>query len=114
MTTNDSFDRRLSSWLERDAAGHVPDHLDEVLLHTAATRQRPWWSSPERWLPMDLTTRANAVAAPVHDRMPVVLAGPDEEAHGVFGVLIAVPEPATWATLAAGLLMLMAWRRRHP
>jgi putative SOS response-associated peptidase YedK len=27
-----------------------------------------------------LTTRANAVAAPVHDRMPVVLAGPDEEA----------------------------------
>jgi putative SOS response-associated peptidase YedK len=27
-----------------------------------------------------LTTRANAVAAPVHDRMPVVLAGPEEEA----------------------------------
>jgi putative SOS response-associated peptidase YedK len=27
-----------------------------------------------------LTTRANAVAAPVHDRMPVVLPGPEEEA----------------------------------
>src|SRR5918998_18716 len=27
-----------------------------------------------------LTTTANAVCAPVHDRMPVVLAGPDEEA----------------------------------
>jgi putative SOS response-associated peptidase YedK len=27
-----------------------------------------------------LTTRANAIAAPVHDRMPVILAGPDEEA----------------------------------
>jgi putative SOS response-associated peptidase YedK len=26
-----------------------------------------------------LTTRANGVCAPVHDRMPVVLAGPDEE-----------------------------------
>jgi Tol biopolymer transport system component len=64
MTTNDNFDRRLSSWLERDAVGHVPDHLDEVLLHTAATRQRPWWSSPERWLPMDLTTRANALTPP--------------------------------------------------
>jgi hypothetical protein len=64
MTTNDSFDRRLSSWLERDAVARVPDHLDEVLLHTAATRQRPWWSSPERWLPMDLTTRANALTPP--------------------------------------------------
>ena len=27
-----------------------------------------------------LTTAANAVCAPVHDRMPVVLAGPDAEA----------------------------------
>lgn len=64
MTTNEGFDRRLSTWLERDAVGHVPDHLDEVLLRTAATRQRPWWSSPERWLPMDLTTRANALNPP--------------------------------------------------
>jgi putative SOS response-associated peptidase YedK len=32
-----------------------------------------------------LTTAANAVAAPVHDRMPVVLAGPDEEAAWLSG-----------------------------
>jgi putative SOS response-associated peptidase YedK len=32
-----------------------------------------------------LTTRANAVAAPVHDRMPCVLAGPDEEAAWLAG-----------------------------
>src|ERR687893_2047745 len=32
-----------------------------------------------------LTTAANAVAAPVHDRMPVVLAGPDEEAAWLAG-----------------------------
>jgi putative SOS response-associated peptidase YedK len=32
-----------------------------------------------------LTTRANAVAAPVHDRMPVILAGPDEEAAWLAG-----------------------------
>ncbi|MEA2310456.1 MAG: hypothetical protein QOE28_424 [Solirubrobacteraceae bacterium] len=32
-----------------------------------------------------LTTRANAIAAPVHDRMPVVLAGPDEEAAWLAG-----------------------------
>jgi putative SOS response-associated peptidase YedK len=34
-----------------------------------------------------LTTRANAVAAPVHDRMPVVLAGPEEEAAWLSGEL---------------------------
>ena len=33
-----------------------------------------------------LTTRANGVCAPVHDRMPVVLAGPDEEAAWLEGV----------------------------
>jgi putative SOS response-associated peptidase YedK len=32
-----------------------------------------------------LTTRANAVCAPVHDRMPVVLAGPDAEAAWLAG-----------------------------
>jgi putative SOS response-associated peptidase YedK len=32
-----------------------------------------------------LTTRANEVCAPVHDRMPVVLAGPDEEAAWLAG-----------------------------
>jgi putative SOS response-associated peptidase YedK len=32
-----------------------------------------------------LTTRANAVCLPVHDRMPVVLAGPDEEAAWLAG-----------------------------
>jgi len=73
MTTNEGFDRRLSTWLDRDAVGHVPDHLDEVLVRTAATRQRPWWSSPERWLPMDLTTRANALTPPRFGRPLIVL-----------------------------------------
>jgi putative SOS response-associated peptidase YedK len=36
-----------------------------------------------------LTTRANPVAAPVHDRMPVILAGPDEEAAWLSGELDA-------------------------
>ncbi|HEY4632538.1 MAG TPA: DPP IV N-terminal domain-containing protein, partial [Candidatus Limnocylindrales bacterium] len=55
MTTNDTFGRNLSTWLREEAEHRVPDHLGEVLVRTAATRQRPWWSSPERWLPMDLT-----------------------------------------------------------
>ena len=32
-----------------------------------------------------LTTSANAVCAPVHDRMPVVLGGPEEEAAWLAG-----------------------------
>ena len=55
MTTNEGFDRRLSAWLREDSANRVPDHLDEVLVRTVATRQRAWWSSPERWLPMQTT-----------------------------------------------------------
>ena len=39
------------------------------------------------WVPSAtiLTTTANAVCAPVHERMPVVLAGPDEEAAWMQG-----------------------------
>jgi Tol biopolymer transport system component len=55
MTTDERFGRNLAAWLEEDGAHRVPDHLAEVLVQTAATRQRPWWSSPERWLPMDTT-----------------------------------------------------------
>ena len=45
-----------------------------------ADRRRPR-STP----PCILTTAANAVCAPVHDRMPCVLAGPDEEAAWLAG-----------------------------
>jgi uncharacterized protein (TIGR03118 family) len=33
-------------------------------------------------------------------------AGPDGESHGLFGELVAAPEPGTWALAAAGLLFL--------
>jgi Tol biopolymer transport system component len=56
MTTDDRFGTSLSSWLREDAAHRVPDHLAETLVQTAAIRQRPWWSSLERLLPMDLST----------------------------------------------------------
>jgi putative SOS response-associated peptidase YedK len=44
-----------------------------------------------------LTTGANEVCAPVHDRMPVVLAGPDEEAEWLAGS----DDPELTAPLAA-------------
>jgi WD40 repeat protein len=55
MTTNDPFERQLRTWLREEATGTtVRDHLAEVLVETVATRQRAWWSSLERWLPMDI------------------------------------------------------------
>ena len=65
MTTNDAFERNLSIWLHEDAEHHVPDHLEEVLQRTATARQRPAWSSLERWLPMDTTFRRSVFARPV-------------------------------------------------
>jgi WD40 repeat protein len=55
MTNSDSFGRDLSRWLHEEGEHRVPDHLGEILVETAATRQRPWWSSPERWLPVQTT-----------------------------------------------------------
>jgi uncharacterized protein (TIGR03118 family) len=38
-------------------------------------------------------------------------AGPNDESHGVFGVLTAVPEPSTYALMLAGVLGLLIKRR---
>jgi Tol biopolymer transport system component len=64
MTTNDPFLRQLTTWLHEDAEHHVPDHLAEVLERSAATRQRAAWSSPGRWLPMDLSVRRSVFDRP--------------------------------------------------
>jgi putative SOS response-associated peptidase YedK len=48
-----------------------------------------------------LTTAANAVCAPVHDRMPVVLAGPEEEAAWLAGETDGVLAPLAAERTAA-------------
>jgi len=48
-----------------------------------------------------LTTAANAVCAPVHDRMPVVLAGPEEEAAWLAGEADGVLAPLAAERTAA-------------
>ncbi len=55
MNPSDAFDRHVSDWLHADAEHRVPEHLDAVLRRTRTERQRPAWSSLERWLPVDLT-----------------------------------------------------------
>jgi Tol biopolymer transport system component len=71
--TTESFDRQLGRWLEQDAPGRVPDHLTEVLVATRATRQRPAWLSPERWLPVDTTFRPLPFAPGRAGRMAIIL-----------------------------------------
>ena len=74
MTTNEVFGRSVSSWLHEDAEHHVPDHLDEILRATATTRQRPAWSSLERWLPVDTTFTRRLAPAPRYAWLLVILA----------------------------------------
>jgi dipeptidyl aminopeptidase/acylaminoacyl peptidase len=57
MNHSDDFGRTVSDWLHADAEHRVPHHLDAVLGQTRTERQRPAWSSLERWLPMDTTLR---------------------------------------------------------
>jgi Tol biopolymer transport system component len=74
MIANDPFERLVSDWLHADAEHRVPDHLDAVLHLTSRARQRPAWSSPERWLPMDLTYRAAALVRPAFGRALLIAA----------------------------------------
>lgn len=63
----DPFEQRISVALEDIAVDRAPDYLDDVFGVTARTAQRPRWSFPERWLPMDLTARQPAFLS----RLPV-------------------------------------------
>ena len=54
MTAHDAFDGMLSDWLDDQAGRGAPDYVDEILVRTTRTRQRPAWSSLERWLPVQL------------------------------------------------------------
>jgi Tol biopolymer transport system component len=74
MTSNERIERSVSVWLHEDAAFRVPDHLDEVLGVTRETRQRPAWSSLERWLPVDTTFRPRLFTVPRAGRLVMVVA----------------------------------------
>lgn len=62
MTSFDRFERNLPDLLEALAAPRRPDYADDLFARTAASRQRPGWTFPERWIPMSaLTGRFAAV-----------------------------------------------------
>jgi Tol biopolymer transport system component len=56
MTTEQRLERDLSFHLGDIAMGPYPEYIDDVLSITAHRRQRPRWTFPERWLPVDIAT----------------------------------------------------------
>ncbi|HEX5013927.1 MAG TPA: hypothetical protein VFV72_07160 [Candidatus Limnocylindrales bacterium] len=72
MTTRLDLDRTLAEWFRADAGEALPDYLDELVDRVAREPQRRWWSSPERWLPVDVTARASTFALPRYGRLAIV------------------------------------------
>jgi len=58
--TVDRFEGQLPEILVELALPRTPDYIDDILSQTARTRQRPGWTFPERWLPMDIAANVPA------------------------------------------------------
>jgi hypothetical protein len=58
MTMPRRSTRDVSTLLAELYDAGTPDYRDDLVQRIAATRQRPAWTFPERWLPMDIATRA--------------------------------------------------------
>ncbi len=58
MIARNDFNGVISEWLDEQAGRGAPDYLETILARTTRTRQRPTWSSLERWLPMHVAYRA--------------------------------------------------------
>jgi hypothetical protein len=61
---NESMDRALADWLREGPEQGPREGLERALAATRRTSQRPGWSFPERWLPMQLTMSRAPVARP--------------------------------------------------
>ncbi len=55
MTSERRFEQDLPDLMAQLASPRVPDYRDDVVQLSARTRQRPAWTFPERWLPVDIT-----------------------------------------------------------
>jgi hypothetical protein len=73
MNRTDRFDDLVSDWLHEDAEHRVPEHLEAVLRRTSSERQRPAWSSLERWLPMDTTIPVRRFNRPALGRIALAV-----------------------------------------
>jgi hypothetical protein len=54
MNRHDGLERELIAWFDGVASPSVPDYTNDIVQLTAGRRQRPRWTFPERWLPMNV------------------------------------------------------------
>ena len=74
MTPPRRFEQDLPALLADLYLAGTPDYRDDIVRQTARVRQRPAWTFPERWLPMDLATNAVPGAPRIPWRIVAVLA----------------------------------------
>ena len=73
------LERDLPAMFDELAAARTPDYLETAIERASSHSQRPAWTFPERWLPMDIATRP--VRTPGFPRAIGILA--------LIGILIA-------------------------
>jgi hypothetical protein len=73
MTADQRFEQDLPALLTDLAMPAVPAYRDDIVGRFDATRQRPAWTFPERWIPMDVAARRVAVA-PLNWRLLTIAA----------------------------------------
>jgi Tol biopolymer transport system component len=61
MTAQQRFERELPDLLADLYPVSAPDYRDDLVRQIAATRQRPAWTLPERWIPMSVLVLGRAV-----------------------------------------------------
>jgi len=93
MTQRDRVDRLLVDWIaEQDRRGAT--YLDDVLAVTQQTRQRPAWSFPERWIPVQLTLpRVVVPRAPAYLAILAILLALAVAAIALVGSPRQLPKP---------------------
>ena len=79
--TMDRIDRVLPPLFDELAAPHTPDYLEAAIERASSRPQRPMWTFPGRWLPVQISTNATPVA-----RFPWRQIG----VLAIIGILIAV------------------------
>jgi Tol biopolymer transport system component len=66
MTSPRRFESDLPAMLADLYLAGIPDYRDDLVRQTARVRQRPAWTFPERWLPVELvTTRVPVTRLPI-------------------------------------------------
>ena len=62
---NESIDRVLADWLHEGPESGPREGLERSLAATRRVGQRPGWTLPERWLPMQLTMARTRCQRPI-------------------------------------------------